>query len=593
MRIEKLNKKILQVVSFFSLLAMFQVAIAATAYVDRNTIAVNETFTLYIAVENISVTGGPDLTPLGKDFTVLSTSQNSSFSYGSGGTSKKTEWQTTLAPKKIGTFLIPPLQLGNEKTNPLTIIVTKAPKASAANKSDIFIDVEIDSNYAYVQQQLLYTMRIFTSKNFSASAFSHIGSEDFNDDRVRVIKVGDEQRYRSKINNKNYQVIELKFLVFPQQAGKIILPAPQLVATLGGRRDIFGMDPFSTRRQKQISVSGEDIELDVQPIPQSYSSNWWLPAKNVSISQQWSADLKQARVGEPITRTVVMMAQGARAENMPEFPQLKIDNAKIYPDKVERDSSFNGQNVIGKTINKMLIIPSKAGEIVIPETKITWWDVENNQQRESVLPAQTLIVKAAAPVAGITSGEAQQPKTIEQKHDEIPVEKDEQISQPEQESHAKPLEKEGGDWYLELTLLLTLVLIIIGWIIDHIRLKRLLKHPEAEDESQQKTEHERQLRKHLKQACQGSGAKQVRQALLDWGREIIKYKNPVTLIDIGNHFDNQILLNEISRLENAIYGQGESTWNGANLWNAIEGALKESKSDGIDNNNKLEQLHRI
>ena len=589
-------KKLLQTVTFFSMLAMFKVTLAATAYVDRNTIAVNETFTLHIAVENITLTGSPDLSPLEKDFTVLGTSQNSSFVYGGSGSSRKTEWETTLVPKKEGTFLIPSLQIGKEKTNPLTIIVTKAPKAKAANKSDIFIDVEIDSNHAYVQQQLIYTMRIFTSKNFSARAFSHIGSEDFKDDRITVIKVGDENRYRSEINRKNYQVIELKFLVFPQQAGNIVLPAPKLIALLGGRQGFF-RDPYSTRHQKQVSIIGEDIELNVQPIPKSYSNSWWFPAKNVSLSQQWSTDLKQAKVGEPITRTIVMMVQGVRAENMPEIPALNIKNAKVYPDKVERESSFNGKDVIGKTVNKMLIIPSQAGEMIIPETKITWWDVEKNKQREAILPAQKIIVQATGSSAVSAPAKTQKQQRFSQEESQEPVQVTEDIAQqPESQlavSEATDSREQQGRWYIELPLLLLMLLVVFGWVLDHLRLKRLLNQPKAEDDSDQKAQQEKQLRKQLQQACQGSDAKQVRQALLEWGRLIVINKSPVTLMDIGNHFDNQTLLNEISRLENAIYGEGESTWNGANLWNSIADATKKSHSNGKKEDNKLEKLHRI
>ena len=595
-----LNKRkaqsVLQFATFILLLAMFKISLAATAYVDRNNVALNETFTLHLAVENITFTGSPDLTPLEKDFTVLGTSQNSSFSYGGGGTSRKTEWKTTLVPKKEGTFLIPSLKIGKETTNPLTIIVSKAPKASASNRSDLFIDVEVNEQNAYVQQQLLYTIRIFTSKAFSARAFSHIGSEDFKDDRISVIKVGDENRYRSKIDNKSYEVIELKFLVFPQQAGKIVLPAPQLAAMLGGRQGFF-RDPFSTRRQKQVSISGEDIELNVQQKPKSYKSNWWLPAKNISLSQQWSADLQRAKVGEPITRTEIMMAQGVRAENMPELPQLSLGDAKVYPDKVERQSSFNGKDVIGKTINKMLIIPSKAGEMVIPETKISWWDVKKNQQREAILPEQKLMVKAAGGSELNVPAKTQKQQTFSQEESQEPVQVTDDIAQqPESQlavSEATDLREQQGRWYIELSLLILVLLIIIGWVLDHLRLKRLLNQPKAEDDSDQKAQQEKQLRKQLKQACQGSDAKQVRQALLEWGRQIVKDKNPVTLMDIGNHFDNQTILNEISRLENAIYGEGESTWNGSNLWNAIDVALKNTQSGGKIVDNKLEKLHRI
>lgn len=599
MNIEMLGKKLLQFVMFISLLMMFKVTFAATAYVDRNNIALNETFTLVIGVENISFSGKPDLSPLEKDFTLLGTSQSSSMNIINGKTSKKTEWTTMLAPKKEGTFLIPSLQVGKDTTNPLTIIVTKAPISNASNKSDIFIETEIDKTQAYVQQQLMYTIRIFTSIDFSARRFSHVGSEDYKDDRVTVVKAEDDKRFGANIGGKRYEVIEQKYLIFPQQADKITLPAPKLLAAIGGRRDVFGFNSFRNKRQKQISVSGESVDIDVKPIPQNFSSNWWLPAKDVALSQQWSADLNKLKVGEPLTRTITLMAKGANAEQLPDLQLPTLSDAKIYPDKVERTSGFNGEDVIGKSVNKLLIIPGKAGEMIIPETKVIWWDVEQNQQREAVLPAQTLMVKAAELSPENANKKLAQQQVINTAKDaeqtnsqandikqDIPQQSIIDTETKEDDNH--------GRWYIELPLLILILLVVIGWIIDHLRLKRIINQSETNEESTgQKAEQEKKLRKQLKQVCSGRDPKQVRQSLLEWGKLVVTDKSPVTLLDIAQYYNDQNLLNEINRLENVIYGEGESTWSGANLWNAIEKAIHNNDDTSNSINNKLEQLHRV
>ncbi len=575
--------KVTVFLAVFIMFGLLRSVFAATAHVDRNSLAVNETFVLTITVESISLTGSPDLQSLEKDFKVLGTSQSTSMNIFNGNSSRKTEWVTTLAPKSLGTFTIPPISIGNEKTNPLTIIVSKAPKVISTQKNEIFFEIEVDRRQGYVQQQFVYTIKRYASRQFGISSFSHVGGEDFKDGRLIVKQIGETNRYMSNLGGTQYDVAELKYLVFPQQVGKITLPAPHMVAVVEtGRRNRY--DPFARRQQKQIQIRGEDVELNISPIPNSYKSNWWLPAKNVFISQRWSSDLKEAKIGEPITRTITIGAQGLSAEQLPELPQIDVVNARVYPDKVERETRFNGTDVVGKSINKMLIIPSGAGEVKIPETKITWWDIEQNKQREAVLPAQTINVAASAqlvkpiivPPAKTTAAEIEpQPKQAEEKT----------------EKQVEIITETQSRWYVELGLLLLVIVILIAWIIDRIRLKRRLVLPQTEDKAAQKKQKEKQLRKRLKQTCQTADAKAVRQSLLAWGSFIIEDKTSVTLLDIEQHFNDATLSNEINRLENALYGDGESGWSGTNLWQAVE--VQNQSQNGEDKKNGLEELHRI
>lgn len=579
------SRKAIIFLAMFIMLGLLRSAYAATAHVDRNSVALNETFVLTITVEDISLSGSPDLDAIEDDFRLLGTSQSTSMNIFNSRSSRKTEWITTLAPKKIGTFTIPSIKVGGEKTNPLTIIVSRAPKVISTQKNEIFFEVEIDRRQGYVQQQFVYTMKRYASRQFGVSSFSHVGDENFKDDRLIVKQIGDTNRYMSNLGGTQYDVAELKYLVFPQQPGKITLPAPHMVAVIEiGRRN--RRDPYGRRQQKQIQILGEDIELNISPTPNTYKSNWWLPAKNVSISQKWSSDLVNAKVGEPITRTITIMAQGLSAEQLPELPQIDVVNARAYPDKVERETRFNGTDVVGKSINKMLIIPSGAGEVNIPETKISWWDVAQNRQRAAILPAQTINVAASAQQAKPVQPSAKTDAAAEVEPQLKEVEK-------EIEKQVEIITEIKSRWYVELGLLLLVIIILIAWIIDHIRLRRKLTEPQGEDKNAQKRQKETQLRKNLKQACQTADAKAVRQAMLAWGGIFIEDRTSVTLLDIEQHFNDAALSNEITRLENALYGEGESGWNGANLWLAVESAVKASSQKSESKNAGLEELHKI
>lgn len=582
------SRKAIIFLAMFLMFGLLRSAFAATAYVDRNTVSLNETFVLTLTVENISFGGTPDLKSIENDFTVLGTSQSTSMNLINGTSSRKTEWITTLAPRRVGTFTIPSIRIGKEQTNPLTIIVSRAPKVISTQKNEIFFEVEIDRRQGYVQQQFVYTLKRYASRQFGVSAFSHVGDENFKDDRLLVKQIGDTSRYMSNLGGTEYDVAELKYLIFPQQAGKITLPAPRMVAVIEtGRRN--RRDPFARRQQKQIQILGEDIELNISSIPNTYGSNWWLPAKKVSITQNWSTGLSQLKVGEPITRTITVTALGLSAEQLPDLSSITLNNAKIYPDKVERETAFNGKDVIGKSVHKMLIIPSAGGKLTIPETSITWWDIAQNCELQAKLPAQVLNI---APVVQQEQAPAKQPPAEKNETAAIAVQTEEQVADVLGTAVETIVETQSR-WYLELGLLILLIVALAGWVFDHLRLKRKAVKIEAEDIPLQKKQKEKQLRQQLKQACQTADAKSVRQALLVWGDELIEGKSNVTLLDIEQYFNDSVLQNEINRLENALYGDGELGWNGANLWLVVENAIESLDEKSKDKSGGLEELHKI
>ena len=117
---------------FSALLIPVLAKASVTATVDRSAINEGETFTL-----NLSVSGGnssqPDLSVLHKDFDVLGTGQNSSIQIINGSVQSHHSWSITLSPQHTGTLTIPPITVGSERSQALTITVLPA-TASTATK---------------------------------------------------------------------------------------------------------------------------------------------------------------------------------------------------------------------------------------------------------------------------------------------------------------------------------------------------------------------------------------------------------------------------------------------------------------------------
>ena len=124
------------------LLASLGAAAQPRAWLDRERIGAGETVTL-----NIETTGAtaPDYTPLQREFAVTGNSSRRQFEMVNGRGSTRTLYAVALQPRREGLLAIPSLRVGNERTQPLSLLVTKAPAAPAARAgADVFIESEAD-----------------------------------------------------------------------------------------------------------------------------------------------------------------------------------------------------------------------------------------------------------------------------------------------------------------------------------------------------------------------------------------------------------------------------------------------------------------
>ena len=89
---------------------------------------------------------------------------------------------------------------------------------------------------------------------------------------------------------------------------------------------------FSLSNGKPVVARSAEIILNVQPQPASYSGRAWLPASDLSLSESWSQDLNdEVHVGDAITRTITVEADGLTSAQLPTIPKPRLQNANIYP----------------------------------------------------------------------------------------------------------------------------------------------------------------------------------------------------------------------------------------------------------------------
>ncbi|MFC6635535.1 BatD family protein [Microbulbifer taiwanensis] len=379
------------------LITNFAQASDLTATVDRNKIGIDETLNLRLRYSGDESGGQPDFELLEQDFDILSRQQSNQYRVINGRAESFVEWMLTLAPKREGNLFVPSLHYKGQVSDAIPIIVSEAGAGPDAGDRQAFLEVELDKEKVYVQEQLLVKVRLYTKVGLH-----DIATEPLQIPGAHVEKV-DEQRYERRINGIGHAVYELTYAVFPESSGQLTIPALNYVAVAGRR------DPFSlfNRNSQRLRLRSQAESIEVQPKPDSYSGTHWLPAASVGIVQSWSQDPESFTVGEPITRIVTLRAEGLRAAQLPPLPRLNVEGLKTYPDQPQQDDQVGQNGITGSRIETTAIVATKPGDYQLPPVTITWWDTKTGRQRATQLPAFRFTV-----AGGAAATTTQQPGSI-------------------------------------------------------------------------------------------------------------------------------------------------------------------------------------
>jgi BatD DUF11 like domain len=388
-------------------LALGSAQAAVRAWVDSDRIAADGT--LQLTLEHDGQTNDdPNLEPLKQDFDILTTSRGSSIQIVNGSVSARVRVQIALSPKHGGEIQIPAIDWGGEQSAPLTVKFGAAsngpngthPGAAPASKNKVYLETTVDTKQPYVQAGVQMTVKIYAGVALFHASLDLPANSD-----VLVQQIGSDKNTVEIKDGQRYQVVERHYVIFPQHSGAITLPAP----TLDGQIPVEEpTDPYSDRARgffsdsllgnvmtslKPIRIHGDAIALNVLARPDG-AGDYWLPARDVTLQGDWQPSDSKGKVGDPITLSLHLKAQGLTAAQLPDFGTL-LDlpaGIKAYPDQPKLNNETHGDALVGSRDQSIALIADQPGQFVIPPLTIHWWDTDSRQEREVSLPGKTLVV---------------------------------------------------------------------------------------------------------------------------------------------------------------------------------------------------------
>ncbi len=371
----------------FVLWAALGSAAELTATVDRTELYIGgEPLLLTVAIDDRSVTGQPDWSPLTTDFEILGRpSVMSSSSYINGVLTSSKAWELVLQPKRQGQLQIPPLNLGRLSSDSIAVQVKPAPDSPVVD-DDLIIRASVDESSPYVQQQVIYTLSILNAASINREQEPRIEWPP----GIVAQPLPRPPSGRVQMGTRFFFERKLRFALFAERSGQLSIPPPRYTAWLSEGRV---RSPFA--RGKRVDVIGETVQLDVRPQPAEFTGAVWLPASQVSLDEEWPQNLDFSfSAGEPSSWLIRLRAEGQLSTQLPELRLDARDGARIYPDRSRTGDDFNG-NWVGQREERFALVPDRPGPMMLPEVRVAWWDTEADQQREAVIPARQISVAPA------------------------------------------------------------------------------------------------------------------------------------------------------------------------------------------------------
>ncbi|MDQ9092887.1 BatD family protein [Pseudoalteromonas haloplanktis] len=344
------------------------------ASVDKNPVLAGEFFMLSISADDNIKDDQPDTSVLLKDFVVGRTTVSTRTNIINGSISKHTNWSVKLMTRDAGNYTIPAFTVAGVSSDPIELKVAQRSQDAEQN-NDIFIKASLSSDSLFVQEAGLYTVKLYLAKELLDGNLSTPTMPD-----AQLSQIGKQAEDYELIDGKRYLVITREYLVQPQKSGNYTIQAPAFQGRI--RQDY---------RQLDVSALGEDVNVEIKPIPNDYQGAW-LPSELVSLDEQWQPEDDTVEVGTPITRTLTLTALGITKEQLPDIDLPEIKGIRSYPDEKENNHLVRDGRVISQQTASYALLPQLPGTYTLPEVSVPWYNTKINRISYATLPARTITV---------------------------------------------------------------------------------------------------------------------------------------------------------------------------------------------------------
>ncbi|MFB9010313.1 BatD family protein [Xanthomonas arboricola] len=374
------------------LLTCAPVGAVTRAWLDRDSANAGDVVMLNIETDQRGV--DPDYTPLRNDFALGAKSANQQMQVSNGSVAMRALFGVVLTPRRSGELIVPAIRVGNERTEPLRLQVgasandagSGAPSATAAAQGDedAFVQTQVDDPQPYVQQSVGVVVRLYFATQLASGELDLEAPEG-----ASLQRIGDDVSSVKVLNNRQYNVVERRYLLVPERSGRLVLPS----ARFNGRSVGGFFDDYFGRGNGKLSARSASIPLQVRAQPAN-APQPWLPLRSLQL--RYTTTPQRATAGEAAQLVVEASARGATQAQFPELPTPSVPDAQVFAEPAQYEERFVDGSPQLRLTRRYSIVPNRAGPLVVPGLQVAWWDVGAAAAKTAALPDLTLDVAAGS-----------------------------------------------------------------------------------------------------------------------------------------------------------------------------------------------------
>lgn len=184
--------------------------------------------------------------------------------------------------------------------------------------------------------------------------------------------------------------------------GQVAVALDRTVAIFPHHPGDFTIDPFIHRLtindggvRTVVDVPSATVALPVAAWTKpeggpDVKEPWWLPAKDVTITDSWSPDPETVKIGETTRRIVTLEAQGMVAEGLPPRPVMRTRGILTFAGPVTRETIITPTGPVARATYQWDVRPAVTEIIPLDAIVIPWFDTVSRTMREAEIPARQI-----------------------------------------------------------------------------------------------------------------------------------------------------------------------------------------------------------
>ncbi|MCJ2137606.1 hypothetical protein MKK69_26780 [Methylobacterium sp. J-026] len=184
--------------------------------------------------------------------------------------------------------------------------------------------------------------------------------------------------------------------------GQSAIAFDRTVAVFPHHAGPFTIEPFTHKltvndvgERRTVEVRSAPIPFPVEPWTAATGGPdakepWWLPARDVTITDSWSPDPETIKVGETARRIVTLEAQGMVAEGLPPRPVMRTRGIITFAGPVTRETLLTPSGPVARATYQWDVKPGVPEIIPLDAIAIPWFDTGTRTMREAEIPARQI-----------------------------------------------------------------------------------------------------------------------------------------------------------------------------------------------------------